>query len=57
MLQGYNESHLKSSISKFYGRNNDLVCDYNLSLAHMRNDPLLDCRLHTGFDDLDILYT
>ena len=26
MLQGYNESRLKSSFRKFYGRYNDLVC-------------------------------
>ena len=38
MLQGYNESRLKSSFRKFYGRYNDLVCYYNLSLAHMLND-------------------
>ena len=38
MLQGYNESRLKSSFRKFYGRYNDLVCGYNLSLAHMLND-------------------
>jgi hypothetical protein len=37
MLQGYNESRLKSSFRKFYGRYNDLVCDYKLSLAHMLN--------------------
>jgi hypothetical protein len=35
-LQGYNESRLKSSFRKFYGRYNDLVCDYKL--AHMLND-------------------
>ena len=35
MLQGYNESRLKSSFRKFYGRYNDLVCDYKLSLSHM----------------------
>ena len=28
----------KSSFRKFYGRYNDLVCGYNLSLAHMLND-------------------
>ena len=28
MLQGYNEYRLKSSFRKFYGRYNDLVCDY-----------------------------
>jgi hypothetical protein len=38
MLQGYNESHIKSSFRKFYGRYNDLVCDYKLLLAHMLND-------------------
>ena len=38
MLQGYNESRLKSSFRKFYGRYNDFVCGYNLSLAHMLND-------------------
>jgi hypothetical protein len=35
---GYNESCLKSSFRKFYGRYNDLVCNYKLSLAHMLND-------------------
>jgi hypothetical protein len=38
MLQGYNESRLKSSFRKFYGRFNDLVCHYKLSLVHMLND-------------------
>jgi hypothetical protein len=38
MLQGYNESRLKSSFCKFYGRYNDLVCDYKLSLSHMLKD-------------------
>jgi hypothetical protein len=40
MLEGYNESRLKSSFRKFYGRYNDLVCDYKLpvSLAYMLND-------------------
>jgi hypothetical protein len=37
-LQGYNESRLKLSFHKFYGRYNNLVCDYKLSLAHMLND-------------------
>jgi hypothetical protein len=36
MLQGYNESRLKSSFRKFYGRY-DLVCYYKLSLAYMLN--------------------
>jgi hypothetical protein len=47
MLQGYNESRLKSSFRKFYGRYIDLVCEYKLSLV---ND-LLDCPFHTSFDD------
>ena len=34
MLQGYKECRLKSSFRKFYGRYNDLVCDYKLSLSH-----------------------
>ena len=38
MLQGYNESRLKSPFRKFYGRYNNLVCDYKLSLVHMLND-------------------
>jgi hypothetical protein len=38
MLLGYNESCLKASFCKFYGRFNDLVCDYKLSLAHMLKD-------------------
>jgi hypothetical protein len=41
MLQGYNDFRLKSSFCKFYGRCNDLVCDYNW----------LDCHSHTDFDD------
>jgi hypothetical protein len=41
MLRGFNESHLKSSFRKLYGRYNDLLCNYKLSLAHMPND-LLD---------------
>jgi hypothetical protein len=40
MLQGYNETHLKSFFLKVYGRYNDLVCGYKLhvSLAHLVND-------------------
>jgi hypothetical protein len=41
MLQGYNESCLKSSFCKFYGHYNDLVCDYKLPLAHMLDDLFL----------------
>jgi hypothetical protein len=37
-VEGYNESYLKASFRKFYGGYNDLVCDYNSSLAHMLND-------------------
>jgi hypothetical protein len=42
MLQGYNISRLKSPFRQFYGRYNDLVCDYKLPLAHM-----LDNLFHT----------
>jgi hypothetical protein len=38
ILQGYNESRLKSYFRIFYGRYNDLVCDYKLSVANMLND-------------------
>jgi hypothetical protein len=38
MLRGYNESRLKSSFRKFYGRYNDLFCDYGLPLAHMLDE-------------------
>jgi hypothetical protein len=38
MLQGYNEPRFKSSFRKFYGRYNDIVCDYKLSLARMLNE-------------------
>jgi hypothetical protein len=38
VLQDYNESRLKSSLCKFYGRYNDLVCDLKLPLTHMLDD-------------------
>jgi hypothetical protein len=38
MLRGCSGSRLGSSFREFYGRYNDLVCDYKLSLAHMLND-------------------
>jgi hypothetical protein len=38
ILQGYNESRLKSSFRKFYGRYNDLVCEYKLPLARVLDD-------------------
>jgi hypothetical protein len=38
MLQSYNESRLKSQFCKFYGRYNDLVCNYKLPLTHMLDD-------------------
>jgi hypothetical protein len=44
MLQGYNESRLKPSFLKFYGRYNGIVSCYKLSLAHMLND-----MFHTNF--------
>jgi hypothetical protein len=36
-VSSYNKSRVKSSFHKLYGRNNDLVCDYKLSLAYMLN--------------------
>jgi hypothetical protein len=40
MLQGYNESHLRSSFRKFYGRYNDLVSikNYHRAQAYMLDD-------------------
>jgi hypothetical protein len=38
MLQGCNESRLKSSFRKVYGRCSGLVCDYKLSLKRVLND-------------------
>jgi hypothetical protein len=37
-LSDYNESRLQSSFRKFYGRYNDLVCEYKLPLVHMLDD-------------------
>jgi hypothetical protein len=37
MLLGYNEYRLMLSFGKFYGRNDDFVSDYKLSLATMLN--------------------
>jgi hypothetical protein len=37
MLQSFNEPQLKSSFCKIWGRYNDLVCDYKLSLAYVLN--------------------
>jgi hypothetical protein len=38
MLRGYNESRLELSFRKFYGRYDNLVCDYKLPLTHMLDD-------------------
>ena len=38
MKQEYQQSRLKSSFRKFYGRYNDLVSKYNLSLSQMLID-------------------
>jgi hypothetical protein len=55
MLQGYNESRLKSSFRKFYGRYNDLVCNLQIITGpyagYFISYNLLDCHFHTGFDD------
>ena len=50
MLQGYNESRLKSSFRKFYGRYDDFVCDYKFA-EWLVSYNLLDCHFHTGLDD------
>jgi hypothetical protein len=46
MLQGHKKFRLKSSFRKFYGRYNDLFCNYKLSLglAYVLNG-LLHARL------------
>ena len=33
LLQGFQQSRFKAAFRKFYGRHNDLVCPYNLSLS------------------------
>jgi hypothetical protein len=38
MLQGFLQSRLMSAFSKFYGRYNDLIYNYKLSLSHMLSD-------------------
>ena len=50
MLQGYNESHLKSSFRKFYGRHNDLVYT-GLYAEWFVSYNLLDCHFHTSLND------
>ena len=38
MSQGFQLSRLQAAFHKFYGRYNDLICSYNLSLGHMLSD-------------------
>jgi hypothetical protein len=38
MAQGFQLSRLQAAFRKFYGRYNDLICPYNLSLGHMLCD-------------------
>ena len=38
MVQGFQQSRLKSAFRKFYGRYNDLVRQYNLALGQMLSD-------------------
>jgi hypothetical protein len=35
MSQGFLQSRLQAALLKFYGRYNDLVCQYNLSLGQI----------------------
>jgi hypothetical protein len=51
MSKGFQQSHLHAAFRKFYGRYNDVICPYNLSLAHMLSD-----MFHTNrYSILDIL--
>jgi hypothetical protein len=38
MLQGFLQSQLMSAFCRFYGRYNDLIYNYKLSLSHMLSD-------------------
>jgi hypothetical protein len=38
MSRGFQLSRLQAAFRKFYGRYNDLICPYNLSLGHMLSD-------------------
>jgi hypothetical protein len=38
MSQGFLQSRLQAAFHKFYGRYNDLVCQYSLSLGQMLTD-------------------
>jgi hypothetical protein len=38
MSQGFQLSRLQAAFRKFYGRYNDRICPYNLSLGHMLSD-------------------
>jgi hypothetical protein len=38
MPQGFQLSRLQAAFRKFYGRYNDLIYPYNLSLGHMLSD-------------------
>jgi hypothetical protein len=38
MSQGFQLSRLQAAFRKFYGRYNDFICSYNLSLGHMLSD-------------------
>jgi hypothetical protein len=41
LKQGYVAPRLKSLLQKFYGRHHNLVDRYEISLSHMKMDPLL----------------
>ena len=38
MSHGFQLSRLQTAFRKLYGRYNDLICSYNLSLGHMLSD-------------------
>jgi hypothetical protein len=38
MSQEFQQSRLQAALRKFYGRYNDIICPYNLSLGHKLSD-------------------
>jgi hypothetical protein len=51
MLQGFEIAHLKAAFRKFFGRYNDLVYQYNVSLGQMLSD-VFHTNYHTVLDTL-----
>jgi hypothetical protein len=53
MSQGFQMFRLQAAFRKFYGRYNDLIYPYNLSLGHMLFDMFHNNRLAVLDTDLD----